>query len=146
MTLKFGCRFLGSFFMVLLFFFPFSFSLSKRLLVIWKIKCPQKKSQDECGTQLLCFSSLKDHRPSSSASTGCPAMFSPVDLNIRLAYFGVFPSDSVGKESCNVGDLSLIPESGRSSGEGNGNPLQYSCLENFRDREAQQAKIGRAHV
>ena len=63
-------------------------------------------------------------------------MFSPVDLNIRLAYFGVFPSDSVGKESCNVGDLSLIPESGRSSGEGNGNPLQYSCLENSADRGA----------
>ena len=30
----------------------------------------------------------------------------------------------------NVGDLGLIPGSGRSSGEGNGNPLQYSCLEN----------------
>ena len=32
--------------------------------------------------------------------------------------------------ACNVGDLHLIPGSGRSSGEGNGNPLQYSCLEN----------------
>ena len=66
-------------------------------------------------------------------------MFSPVDLNIRLAYFGVFPSDSVGKESCNVGDLSLIPESGRSSGEGNCNLLQYSCLENSMDRGDWQA-------
>ena len=38
---------------------------------------------------------------------------------------------SVGKESpCNAGDLGSIPGSGRSSGEGNGNPLQYSCLEN----------------
>ena len=36
-----------------------------------------------------------------------------------------------GKESaCNVGDLSLIPGSGRSLGGGNGNALQYSCLEN----------------
>ena len=36
-----------------------------------------------------------------------------------------------GKESaCNVGDLGSIPGSGRSPGEGNGNPLQYSCLEN----------------
>ena len=35
------------------------------------------------------------------------------------------------KESaCNVGDLGLIPELGRSPGEGNGNPLQYSCLGN----------------
>ena len=34
---------------------------------------------------------------------------------------------------CNAGDLGLIPESGRSPGEGNGNSLQYSCLENPRD-------------
>ena len=34
---------------------------------------------------------------------------------------------------CNVGDLDLIPGLGRSSGEGNGNPLQYSCLENPMD-------------
>ena len=38
---------------------------------------------------------------------------------------------SDGKESaCNVGDPSSIPESGKSSGGGHGNPLQYSCLEN----------------
>ena len=37
-----------------------------------------------------------------------------------------------GKEfSCNVGDLGLFPGWGRSSGEGNGNPLQYSCLDNI---------------
>ena len=42
-----------------------------------------------------------------------------------------FPCGSVGKEStCNAGDLGLIPGLGRSPGEGNGNPLQYSCLEN----------------
>ena len=35
-----------------------------------------------------------------------------------------------------VGDLSLVPGSGRSPGEGNGNPLQYSCLENPMDKEA----------
>ena len=45
-----------------------------------------------------------------------------------------FPSGSVGKESaCNVEDLSLIPGSERSPGEENGNPLQYSCLENPMD-------------
>ena len=39
--------------------------------------------------------------------------------------------DSEDKESaCNAGDAGLIPGSGRSPGEGNGNPLQYSCLEN----------------
>ena len=36
----------------------------------------------------------------------------------------------------NAGDLGLIPGLGRSPGEGNGNPLQYSCLENPMDREA----------
>ena len=48
-----------------------------------------------------------------------------------------FPGGSVGKESaCNVGDMSLIPGLGRSPGEGNCNPLQYSCLENPTDRGA----------
>ena len=42
-----------------------------------------------------------------------------------------FPGISEVKASaCNVGDLGSIPGSGRSPGEGNGNPLQYSCLEN----------------
>ena len=47
-----------------------------------------------------------------------------------------FPGASDSKESaCNVGDPSLIPRLGKSPGEGNGYPLQYSCLENFMDRE-----------
>ena len=42
-----------------------------------------------------------------------------------------------GKESaCQAGDAGSIPGSGRSPGDGNGNPLQYSCLENPMDREA----------
>ena len=46
-------------------------------------------------------------------------------------------ADSDGKESaCNAGDLSSIPGLGRSPGEGNGNPFQYSCLENPMDRGA----------
>ena len=48
---------------------------------------------------------------------------------------------SDGKESaCNAGDPDLIPGSGRSPGEGNGNPLQYSCLENPKDRGIWPAK------
>ena len=47
-----------------------------------------------------------------------------------------FPGDSDGKASArNVGDLGSIPGLGRSPGEGNGNPLQYSCLENPMDGE-----------
>ena len=46
-----------------------------------------------------------------------------------------FPGSSDGKESaCNAGDPGLIPGLGRSPGEGNGNPLQYCCLENPMDR------------
>ena len=45
-----------------------------------------------------------------------------------------FPGGSDGKASvCNAGDLGSIPGSGRSPGERNGNPLQYSCLENPMD-------------
>ena len=45
-----------------------------------------------------------------------------------------FPGGSeVKAPACNAEDLGLTPESGRSPGEGNGNPLQYSCLENPMD-------------
>ena len=48
-----------------------------------------------------------------------------------------FPGGSEGKESaCNPGDLGVSPGLGRSPGEGNGYPLQYSCLENPMDRGA----------
>ena len=54
-----------------------------------------------------------------------------------------FPHSSVGKESaCNAGDLGLIPVSGRSPGEGNGNPLQCYCLENPMEREM-SLEVGR---
>ena len=49
----------------------------------------------------------------------------------------IFPGGSDGKASaCNAGDLGSIPGSGRSPGEGNGNPLQYPCLESSMDRGA----------
>ena len=52
-----------------------------------------------------------------------------------LVYAKDFPGGSDGIESaCNAGDLGSIPGSGRSPGEGNDNPLQYSCLENPMDR------------
>ena len=54
-----------------------------------------------------------------------------------LYLFSTFPGGSGGKESaCNAGDQGLIPGSRRSPGEGNGYPLQYSCLENSMDRGA----------
>ena len=53
-----------------------------------------------------------------------------------------FPGDSDGKEStCNAGNLGLIPGSGRFPGEGNGYPLQYSCLGSPLDRGAWWATV-----
>ena len=64
-------------------------------------------------------------------------------LNIIPHYlYGGFPGGSVGKASAyNAGDPGLIPGFGRSPGEGMGNPLQHSCLENPMDRGAWQATV-----
>ena len=61
-------------------------------------------------------------------------------LYVYPIYVLGFSGGSHGKASdCNAADPGSIPGLGRSPGEGNGNPLQYSCLENPMDREAQQA-------
>ena len=67
--------------------------------------------------------------------------FTTDNLDTFNIYHG-FPGGSEGKESaCSVGDLGLIPGLGRSPGEGNGCPLQYSGMENSMDREAWQATV-----
>ena len=76
-----------------------------------------------------------------------PISHKDVYINCTLLYNGSihrsgFPHSSVGKESaCNAEDLGSIPGSGRSPGEGNGNPLQYSCLENPVDSGAWRATV-----
>ena len=74
--------------------------------------------------------------------TNQPIMFKLIKLKIT-EYLTIFtPGGSDNKESaCNAGDLGLIPGLGRSPGEGNGNPLQHSCLENPMDRGAWWATI-----
>ena len=69
-------------------------------------------------------------------------------LNFKIKYFKIylnkeeFPGGSEDKASaCHVGDPGLIPGLGRSPGEGNGNPLQYSCLENPMDRGVWRATV-----
>ena len=63
-------------------------------------------------------------------------------LSTQLGHQG-YPGGSDGKASaCSVGDLGSIPGLGRSPGEGNGNPLQYSCLENSMDWEVPQSLVG----
>ena len=57
--------------------------------------------------------------------------FPNIPLDLILLTYLCFPGGSDSKESaCNEGDLGLISGLGRSSGGGQGNPLQYSCLEN----------------
>ena len=59
----------------------------------------------------------------------------PLRLGTRQGCLFGFPGGSDGKASaCNAGDPGSIPGSGRSPGEGNGNPLQSSCLKNSMDR------------
>ena len=82
---------------------------------------------------------------STHLSTAFSASIPPASSN--NAWFGEergagmgFPGGSEGKESaCNAEDLGSIPGSGRSPGEGNDYPLQYSCLENPMDRGVWQA-------
>ena len=71
--------------------------------------------------------------PSSMHTLGASLCFKDVFCLyfICIVFYLVFLGGSDDKESaCNAGDLGLIPGSGRSPGEGNGYPLQYSCLEN----------------
>ena len=81
------------------------------------------------------MSEVVDISPSSLDSSLC--FIQPGILQNVLS-----PGGSEGKASaCNAGDLGSIPGSGRSPGEGNGNPLQYSCLENPMDKGAWWATV-----
>ena len=78
----------------------------------------------------VCFSCLQSHESRCQLQIGTCHL--PLD----------FPGSSDGKESaCNAGDPGSVPGSGRSTGEGNGNLLQYSCMENPMDRGAWWATV-----
>ena len=65
-----------------------------------------------------------------------------VSFNSGFLSVYCYPDGLDGKASaCNVGDPGSIPGSGRSPGDGNGNPLQCSCLENPMDRRVWQATV-----
>ena len=86
--------------------------------------------------------------PTTTVSPLVPHLF-PIEWKLAQARNYIFatcsvgfPGGSDGKESaCIVGDLGSVPGSGRSPGEGNGYPIQYSCLENSKDRGAWQATV-----
>ena len=74
----------------------------------------------------------------SSISWLCTFCFYFIIIIFAMRYVDLgFPSSSDSKESaCNAGDLGSIPGLGISPGEGNGNPLQFSCMDNSMDRGA----------
>ena len=72
----------------------------------------------------------------------CPLIYKMYEYPPFTHLFEYLPGCSDGKESVyNAGDLGSIPGLGRSPGEGNGNPLQYYCLENPIDRGARKATV-----
>ena len=84
----------------------------------------------------ISFSFLKINFKWRKIALQCCVGFCHTTAQISHSHAHVtLPPSSVSKEStCNAGDLGLIPVSGRSLGEGNGNPLQDSCLESPIDR------------
>ena len=80
--------------------------------------------------------------PTSNALSPVKSIYEQTLHFIAIFTVQGFSGGSDGKGSAyNAGDLALIPGSGRSPGEGNGNPLQYSCLENSMDRGAWQTTV-----
>ena len=60
-------------------------------------------------------------------------------MNLHVSILGLLGGSVSNESACKAGNLHPIPGSGRSPGEGNGNPFQYSCLENSMDRGAWRA-------
>ena len=97
---------------------------------------PPRKLKAQSCKQLCCPSA-----PTATSDTNCKSRLSPVLLtNCQLEVQRGFPGGSDSKESaCNEGGPGSIPGSGRSLREGNGSPLQYSCLESSMDRGTWQS-------
>ena len=96
------------------------------------VQCKEIEENNRMGNTRDTFKKFRDTQGTFHAKVG-----SIKDRNVRdLTEADDFPGGSDGKASAyKVGDPGSIPGLGRSSGEGNGNPLQYSCLENPMDRE-----------
>ena len=121
----------------------------------WRTKWEQKEEEERRWApprDIQCSVWVSEWRPGEAASLlDCKRHeISPLSLPRPAPGFGYwiislssyFPGDSGGRESaCNAGDLGSIPGSGRSPGEGNGNPLQDSCLGNPMDKGAWQATV-----
>ena len=114
-----------------------------RILEWVAISYPRESSQPKDWTLISCVSCIG--REILYHCTTWEALTSILtEIKYHVVLTGL-PWWCSGKESaCSAGDQALIPEWGRSSGEGNGNLLQYSCLENLKDRRVWQATVHRA--
>ena len=132
------------------------FIKSKSEVFMWTDSSPHHLSDLVCDFFPFCYehigwasSCLRAFAPARSSF--CAWNTIPTSVHIILMIFKFcsnvtllkgFPGGSDSKEStCNAGDLGSVPGLGRSTGEGNGNPLQYSFLENLMDREAWQTIV-----
>ena len=115
---------------------------------LWKSHFQSSCYKDSCCTFKM-WGPLLGHEYHSSHTKGRKVLRQWGQDEGRGCYFLLFgynilgfPGGSAGKEYvCNAGDLGLIPGLRRSPGEGNGNPLQYSCLENPMDRGTWRATV-----
>ena len=101
----------------------------KELVVLfsWVYICPLNPGDD---VWLLLLDECYCHLILVLTIWWCPLVESSIGLLGKGVCYNQRGGSEVKASACNTGDLGLIPGSGRSSGEGNGNPLQYSCLEN----------------
>ena len=139
----------------------FSFSFKPRLSFLCGSRYQRVRSSLclDCGAELLSLASsrvikgppywllLFSTEARNSYISRCPEFTTSLEslvlrrcgvaLSCVLSLAWGFPGGWEGKPSaCSAGNLGLIPGSGRSAGEGNGDPLRYSCLENPMDGEA----------
>ena len=108
----------------------------------WGKAPPKMEETDwkEVETKLSFEGCVRFRQGSGGARCGKSQQATAVSHVSTFNRFLNFPGGSDGKESAyNAGDPGSIPRSGRSPGEGNGNPLQYCCLENPMDRGAVQS-------
>ena len=110
------------------------------LLIFIKVQLP---------SNVVLASTVQQSEPAVCRHTS-PHFWIPSHLGHHIALSGVpwatqwggFLHNSAGEEStCNSGDPGSVPGLGRSPGEGNGSPLQYSCLKNTMDRGAWRATV-----
>ena len=115
----------------------FSYSTLKTSLVTQTVK--RLPTIRETRVQSLGWEDLLEKGMATHSSIlASPAPHTKKGLKVILGFPG---GSEVKASACNAGDPGSIPGSGRSPGEGNGNPLQYSCLENPMDRGAWWATV-----